>query len=94
VIVIDITGVATVDSRVANHLVQTVEAARLMGAEVVISGISPDIALTMVTLGIDLGPVHTVGDLQNGIEHAERLLGYRVKIFVDADDDKPGESRR
>jgi rsbT co-antagonist protein RsbR len=79
VIVIDITGVATVDSRVANHLVQTVDAARLMGAKVVISGISPEIALTMVTLGIDLGPAHTVGDLQNGIEHAERLLGYRVE---------------
>jgi rsbT co-antagonist protein RsbR len=83
VIVIDITGVATVDSRVANHLVQTVEAARLMGAEVVISGISPEIALTMVTLGIDLGPVHTVGDLQDGIEHAEQLLGYRVKKFAE-----------
>lgn len=79
VILIDITGVATVDSRVANHLVQTVDAARLMGAKVVISGISPEIALTMVTLGIDLGPVYTVGDLQNGIEHAERLLGYRVE---------------
>jgi rsbT co-antagonist protein RsbR len=83
VIVIDITGVATVDSRVANHLVQTVDAARLMGAKVVISGISPEIALTMVTLGIDLGPVHTVGDLQNGIEHAERLLGYQVKKIVE-----------
>lgn len=86
VIVIDITGVATVDSRVANHLVQTVDAARLMGAKVVISGISPEIALTMVTLGIDLGPIHTVGDLQNGIEHAERLLGYKVKkIAVSGD---------
>lgn len=94
VIVIDITGVATVDSRVANHLVQTVEAARLMGAEVVLSGISPDIALTMVTLGIDLGPVHTVGDLQNGIEHAECLLGYRVKKFGDADEEKLEASRR
>jgi rsbT co-antagonist protein RsbR len=89
VIVIDITGVATVDSRVANHLVQTVDAARLMGAKVVISGISPEIALTMVTLGIDLGPAHTVGDLQNGIEHAERLLGYRVEKIGD-----PGEGDR
>jgi rsbT co-antagonist protein RsbR len=86
VIVIDITGVATVDSRVANHLLQTVEAARLMGAKVVISGISPGIALTMVTLGIDLGPVHTVGDLQNGIEHAERLLGYQVRKIVETDE--------
>jgi rsbT co-antagonist protein RsbR len=85
VIVIDITGVATVDSRVANHLVQTVEAARLMGAKVVVSGISPEIALTMVTLGIDLGSVHTVGDMQSGIEHAERLLGYQVKRVADAE---------
>jgi len=88
VIVIDITGVATVDSRVANHLVQTVDAARLMGAKVVISGISPEIALTMVTLGIDLGPVYTVGDLQNGIEHAERLLGYRVEKIAETGDDE------
>ncbi len=92
VIVIDITGVATVDSRVANHLVQTVEAARLMGAEVVISGISPEIALTMVTLGIDLGPVHTVGDLQNGIEHGEQLLGYRVKKFGEAGNKDIGDA--
>lgn len=91
VIVIDITGVATVDSRVANHLVQTVEAARLMGAEVVVSGISPEIALTMVTLGIDLGSVHTVGDLQNGIEHAEQLVGYRVKQFREDNDKTYGD---
>ncbi len=94
VIVIDITGVATVDSRVANHLVQTVEAARLMGAEVVISGISPEIALTMVTLGIDMGPVHTVGDLQNGIEHAERLLGYQVKKFDETEETYQRDGRR
>ena len=92
VIVIDITGVATVDSRVANHLVQTVDAARLMGAKVVISGISPEIALTMVTLGIDLGPVYTVGDLQNGIEHAEQLLGYRVEKIVKTDGEYKKES--
>lgn len=78
VVVIDITGVQSVDSRVANHIVQTVEAARLMGARVVIAGISPEIAQTMVTLGIDLGRIATVGDLQSGIDHAERLLGYSV----------------
>ncbi len=94
VIVIDITGVATVDSRVANHLVQTVEAARLMGAEVVLSGISPDIALTLVTLGIDLGPVETVGDLQSGIEHAERLLGYRVRQFGEAYENNMGDEKK
>lgn len=90
VVVIDITGVATVDSRVANHLVQTVDAARLMGTKVVFSGISPEIALTMVTLGIDLGPVYTVGALQDGIEHAERLLGYRVEKVETPGDKKGG----
>jgi rsbT co-antagonist protein RsbR len=78
VIVIDITGVQAVDSKVANHMVQTVEAARLMGATAIIAGISPPIAQTMVTLGIDLGRMITVGDLQSGIERAEELLGYTV----------------
>jgi rsbT co-antagonist protein RsbR len=78
VVVIDITGVQAVDSKVANHMVQTVEAARLMGATVIIAGISPQIAQTMVTLGIDLGRIATVGDLQSGIEQAEELLGYVV----------------
>lgn len=78
VVVVDITGVPYVDSRVASHLVQTVEAARLMGSKVIVSGVSPEIALTMVTLGIDLGRIETVGDMQSGIERAEQLSGYRV----------------
>jgi rsbT co-antagonist protein RsbR len=78
VIVIDITGVPTIDSTVANHLVQTVEASRLMGASVIITGLSSDIAQTLVTLGVDLSKVNAVGDLQGGIEEAERLLGYEV----------------
>jgi rsbT co-antagonist protein RsbR len=78
VVVIDITGVPTIDSTVANHLVQTVEASRLMGASVIITGLSPDIAQTLVTLGVDLSKVNAIGDLQGGIEEAERLLGYEV----------------
>jgi rsbT co-antagonist protein RsbR len=78
VVVMDITGVQAVDSKVGNHLVQTVEAARLMGATVIAAGISPEIAQTMVTLGIDLGRMTTLGDLQSGIERAEELLGYTV----------------
>ena len=54
VVVIDITGVPTIDSTVANHLVQTVEASRLMGASVIITGLSSDIAQTLVTIGVDL----------------------------------------
>jgi rsbT co-antagonist protein RsbR len=83
VVVIDITGVQSVDSKVANHIVQTVEAARLMGAQVIVAGISPEIAQTMVTLGIDLSRIMTVGDLQSGVESAEELLGYKVVKATD-----------
>ena len=79
VVVIDITGAPEVDATVANHLVQTVDASRLMGASVIITGVSPTIAQTLVTLGVDLGKMHTIGDLQGGLEEAERLLGYSVK---------------
>ena len=74
VVVIDITGVATIDLTVANHLVQTVESARLMGASAIITGLSSRIAQTLVDLGVDLSMMHTVGDLQGGLEEAERLL--------------------
>src|SRR5881409_3481972 len=78
VVVIDITGVAAMDASVANHLVLTVEAARLLGAMVIVTGLSPEIAQTLVKIGVDLGKMNTVGDLQGGIEEAERLLGYKV----------------
>jgi len=78
VVVIDITGVAAMDATVANHLVQTVEASRLLGATVIVTGLSPEIAQTLVTIGVELGKMNTVGDLQGGIEQAERLLGYKV----------------
>ena len=77
VVVIDITGVVDVDVTVANHLVQTVEAARLMGASCVITGLSSRIAQTLVDLGVDLGGMNTVGDLQGGLEEAEHLLEHR-----------------
>jgi len=78
VVVMDITGVATVDSKVANHLIQTVEAAALMGASVIVTGVSAEVAQSLVTLGIDLGRITTLGDLQGGLEEAERILGYVV----------------
>src|SRR5213592_308796 len=83
VVVIDITGVPTIDSTVANHLVQTVEASRLMGASVIITGLSSEIAQTLVTIGVDLSKMNAVGDLQGGIEEAERQLGYNVIITGD-----------
>ena len=77
-VVMDITGVATIDSRVANHILQTVTAARLMGAKVIVTGISAPVAQSLVSLGIELGGLDTVNDLQGGIEFAERSLGYTV----------------
>jgi rsbT co-antagonist protein RsbR len=79
VVVIDVTGVPGIDSTVANHLVQTVEACRLMGASVIITGLSSEIALTLVTIGVDLSMMTAVGDLQGGIEEAERMLGYEPR---------------
>jgi rsbT co-antagonist protein RsbR len=84
VVVIDITGVPDVDEAVADHLVKTVDASRLMGAGVIITGLSSEIAQTLVTIGVDLDKMNTVGDLQGGIEEAERLLGYKVVRTDDA----------
>ena len=78
VVVMDITGVPTVDSAVANHLIQAVQASRLMGATVIVTGLSAEVAQTLVRLGVDLTKVRTVGDLQEGIEEAERFLGYEL----------------
>lgn len=78
VVVIDMTGVAAMDTYVANHLIQTVEAASLLGAKAIVTGLSSDIASTLVKIGVDLGGMATVGDLQGGIEEAERLLEARV----------------
>jgi rsbT co-antagonist protein RsbR len=78
VVVMDITGVPAVDATVANHLVQTVEASRLLGATVIVTGLSPEIAQTLVTIGVDLTKMNTVGDLQGGLEEAELLLGFKV----------------
>jgi rsbT co-antagonist protein RsbR len=84
VVVIDITGVAAMDSNVANHLVLTVEATRLLGATVIVTGLSPEIAQTLVNIGVNLGKMNTVGDLQGGIEEAERQLGFKVVPATEA----------
>ncbi|HVZ72069.1 MAG TPA: protoglobin domain-containing protein [Polyangia bacterium] len=78
VVVMDITGVATIDSKVANHILQTVTAARLMGTQVIVTGLSPEVAQSLVALGIELSKLRTVGDLQGGLEEAEDILGYRM----------------
>jgi rsbT co-antagonist protein RsbR len=78
VAIIDITGVPTVDTLVAQHLIKTVAAARLMGADCIISGIRPQIAQTIVHLGIDLQGVDTKASLADAILLAFQRLGYQV----------------
>ena len=94
VVVIDVTGVAAMDSGVANHLVQTVEASRLLGATVIVTGLSPEIAQTLVTIGVDLSEMATVGDLQGGIEEAERLLADRAPPSPPMRGELPPETSR
>ena len=82
VVVVDVTGVPTIDTHVANHLVQAVDACRLMGAVAIVSGLSAEVAQTLVALGLDLRKLNTVGDLQGGIEEADRLLARSGDALV------------
>jgi rsbT co-antagonist protein RsbR len=76
--VIDITGVPTVDTEVAQHLLKTVVAARLMGADCIITGIRPQIAYTIVSLGIEFGDVPTKQTLADGLAYALGRSGLKV----------------
>jgi len=76
--VIDITGVAAVDTEVAQHLMKTIKAARLMGAECVISGIRPQIAQTMVALGIEFGDIVSKASLADALEYLLARSGVRI----------------
>lgn len=78
IVVVDVTGVPAIDKDVANHLVQAIRASGLMGARVIITGLSAVIAQTLVDLRVDLSMLQSVGDLQGGIEEAERQLSYAV----------------
>ena len=72
--IVDITGVPLVDTSVANSLLQAAHAAKLLGAEVVLAGIRPEVAQTIVRLGVDLSGIATESNLQSGVEYALRRL--------------------
>ena len=79
VVILDITGVTIVDSRVANHLNKTIQAARLKGARTIVTGISEVVAETIVDLGIDWNTIETLSDLQTGLVVALNSLGIEMK---------------
>jgi rsbT co-antagonist protein RsbR len=74
-VILDLTGVAVMDSKVANHLLQAAASAKLMGAKVIITGLSTELSRSMVALGVDLGSIETTSSLLGGFQAAERELG-------------------
>jgi len=78
IVLVDITGVPVVDTAVAKHLLDTVHAARLLGAEVLIVGVTSRVAMTLVHLGLDLGGVTTRTTLAKGLQFAFARLGIEV----------------
>jgi rsbT co-antagonist protein RsbR len=80
VFILDISGVAVVDTAVANHLIRMTKAARLMGCETIVSGLSPSVARTIVELGIDVGDMRTTGNLRDALRVAFERAGVEQKI--------------
>ena len=78
IVILDITAVPLVDTAIAKHLLETVDAARLLGAEVLIVGLSSRTAMTLVHLGLDLGGVTTRTTMAKGLQLAFRRLGLEV----------------
>lgn len=78
-IILDILGVATVDTAVANHLLKITRATRLMGCTCIVSGIAPAIAQILVNLGVDLEGIVTTGNLRDALEAAFKTIGIEVR---------------
>ena len=79
VIILDILGVPFVDTAVANHLIKISRAAKLMGCDCIISGMSPAVAQTLVRLGIDMGDIITTTTLKDALVLSFNKLGYEIK---------------
>ena len=79
-VILDILGVASIDSKVASHLVKITQACKLVGSRCIISGISPAIAQTLVRLGVELGPVHTTSTLKDALMLAFDMNGFEVMV--------------
>ena len=78
IVIIDITGVPVVDTSVANHLIQTIKAAALLGAKCAVVGISSEVAQSLINLGVDLSGVVTRSNLQAGVRYAMGMMGLEV----------------
>lgn len=79
IFIMDISGVAVVDTAVANHFIKITKATKLMGCDCLVSGVSPSIAQTMVQLGINVGEVKTNATLRDALENAFKIVGLNVE---------------
>ena len=78
-VIVDIAGVPVVDTRVADHLIKTTAAVRLLGAETILTGISAHVARTIIQLGVDISAMHTLTRLADGIELALGIIGREIR---------------
>jgi len=92
VIIIDIAGVLVVDTKVADHLLKTTEAVRLLGGQTILSGISPTIAKTIVNLGMNISAMHTRSRLADALELAFEIVGKRVTSIAKQPAGSPPEA--
>ncbi|KKG15409.1 hypothetical protein EO98_04955 [Methanosarcina sp. 2.H.T.1A.6] len=76
--ILDLTGVPVVDTAVARHIIKAVNAAKMLGAKTILTGFSPEVSQTLVTLGIDLSNITTCGSLKTGISKAFGIMGKKV----------------
>jgi len=81
-VIIDITGVEVVDTKTADHFLKMVKAIKLLGAECIITGISPEIAQTLTNIGVDLSQIKTLRNLQDGLKEAFHMLGITINDQV------------
>jgi len=79
-VIIDIQGVAVVDTKVADHLIKTTAAVRLLGAETILTGISAQVARTLVQIGVDVSSMHTRTRLADGVELALEMVGHQIAV--------------
>jgi len=78
IIILDVAGIAAIDTKTAQHILLTIQAAKLMGTEIIITGIRPEVATTLVTLGINLTGIQTRGNLREGIKYSFGKLGFKL----------------
>ena len=78
-IIISIGGITAMDTKTANHIIRTIQAIKLMGSETIITGIRPDVAVTLVGLGIDVSDIVTFSTMHEGLEYAFKKLGWKVE---------------